>query len=159
MLRLAVLVVLLARADAGPGHDHDEHAHGTCTLYNGSEVDDGWSGKDNLSPTNWCNSCECHSEYSENGGLIACTEMACECKNFKTNKWCNNKKRKKRCGKSSKKGVLVTTRCPLTCGVCGDKVCENKKSNKFCNKNKNKRKCELNANFAANKCAKTCGAC
>ena len=66
---------------------------------------------------------------------------------------------KKRCGKSSKKGVLVTTRCPLTCGVCGDKVCENKKSNKFCNKNKNKRKCELNANFAANKCAKTCGAC
>ena len=158
MMRLAILVVLLARADAGPGHDHDhdEHAHLTCTLADGSEVADGWSGKDPSSPTNWCNSCECHGEYPENnGGLIRCTEMGCEPRNTKKNKWCE--KRKKRCAKSLEKGsAFATKHCA---GTCANKVCENKKSDKFCNKNKNKRKCELSAKFAANKCAKTCGAC
>ena len=158
MMRLALLVVLLARADAGPGHDHDhdEHAHLTCTLADGSEVADGWKGKDASSPTNWCNQCECHGEYPENnGGLINCTEMGCEPRNTKRNKWCKN--RKKRCAKSLRKGsAFATKHCA---GTCANKVCENMKSDKFCNKNKNKRKCDLNANFAANKCAKTCGAC
>ena len=81
--------------------------------------------------------------------------MGCEPRNTKRNKWCKN--RKKRCAKSLRKGsAFATKHCA---GTCANKVCENMKSDKFCNKNKNKRKCDLSATFAANKCAKTCGAC
>ena len=66
-------------AEARPcdDHEHDDHAHGTCKLHSGEEVPDGWMGKDKSSPHNWCNKCECHSEFKENNGLIKCTKKGC----------------------------------------------------------------------------------
>ena len=39
----------------------------------------------------------------ENGGLIACTEMACEHKNFKTNKWCSARSARSAAGRARRR--------------------------------------------------------
>lgn len=48
--------------------------HEACTLSDGTQVPDGWSGKGRVE--NYCNDCACHT------GVLQCTLMACDTSGF-----------------------------------------------------------------------------